>query len=1061
MLMKKISLFLLCIMATISVGLHAQNITVKGTVTDAETGEGVAYAGVLVKGGATLSGTTTDENGQYEITVPANGTLVFSAIGYADQEVAVNGRAVVDVVMSEDTEMLDETIVVAYGTAKKASFTGSAASVKKETLEKSSVSNISKALEGAVAGVQIASGSGTPGSGASIIVRGIGSISSSQSPLIVVDGVPYEGSLNSISSQDIESMTVLKDAAANSMYGARGSNGVIIITTKGSKGGKVRVNFEAKAGVNTRGVPTYDIVSDPGEWYELQYEAIRNNLSESMGYLGASKYAAANLVDGYVKYNIYKGVDNGNIIDPMTGKLTAAAKSASLKWNDSWQTDVFRPGVRQEYNVNVSGGTDATQAYVSAGYLSDNGYVVNSGFDRLSARVKVDQKIGKHVKIGGNIAFSRTEQKQFGTSESSNYSNIFMFTQNIGPIYPIYLYDEEGKKMQDEKGEDRYDFGTEYTRPYAQEQNPYATSATGAHTTKYDNVSSRGYFEWKFLKDFTFTANVAYDVFNGEEITFYTPIGGDALSVKGREYREVSRYDALNLNQMLNWNHKFGDHNVTALLVHESKIDHYSYFMGHMVGFTNSTNYEFANAVNYQDMTSYRSSYSLEGYLGKLEYDYKDRYYLSASIRRDGSSNFAPAVRWGTFWAVSAAWRLKEEPFMKNVSWLDNLKIKASYGTQGNDNVGRAYEDLYRVDRVDGSAAFTKVLRGNPDLTWEKSNNFNVGFESGFFNRLTLNADFFIKETKDLLYQSPIPPSEGSPNYIWKNEMDMKNTGIELELGADIIKTNNVKWNVGLNLTHYKNELTKLPASKPKEDFPDGYQAGSYWRALGSSLYDYYTYEYVGVDPTNGLPQYNKYNYKTDEEGEFVRDDNGEKIVESVEIVNKTSDASLRKTHKSAIPDLTGGLNTTLEAYGFDLTVQTAFQVGGYVWDSFYQSLLNAGEPGANFHKDVFNRWTPTHTDTNIPALKYNSQSAGIEGSDYYLTKASYFSLKNVTLGYTIPEKLTRKINLQKVRIYAMGDNIWLKSYRKGLDPRQSFSGDTGYTYSAIAVWSLGLNLTF
>ena len=1051
--MKKIRIFFTAVVMTFAcIAMSAQNLAVRGTVVD-EGGNPVVGANVVLRGSQT-NYTLTDVTGSFRMNVPSNGVLEVNCLGFMDQSVPVNGQTNITVVLIEDSTTLDETIIVAYGTAKKSSFTGSATTVKKETLENVSVSNVGKALEGAVSGVQISSSSGTPGSGASIIVRGIGSISSSQSPLIVVDGVPYEGSLNSISTQDIESMTVLKDAAANSMYGARGSNGVIIITTKGSKAGTVHVNFEGKVGVNTRGVPTYDIITDKGEYYEMMYESIRNSLAGPMGYLAASNYAAENLISGYMKYNAYQGVADNNIIDPLTGKLTEAAKNASFKWTDNWLTDVFDPGIRQEYNVNVAGGNDITQAYASAGYLSDQGYVVNSGFDRISGRVKVDQKIGKNVKIGGNIALARTNMQQFGTSESSNYSNIFMFTQNIGPIYPIYLYDASGNPMYDDKGNRRYDFGSDYQRPYAQEQNPYATSESGVHTITRDNLSSRGYFEWKFLKDFTFTANVAYDVFNTEEITFYTPIGGDAYSVNGREYREISRYGAFNANQLLNWGHSFGDHNVSVLLGHETKTDRSSYFYGHMTGFTNSTNYEFANAVNYQDMTSYTSSYKLEGYFLKAEYDYKDRYYLTASYRRDGSSNFHPDVRWGSFWAVGASWRLKEEPFMKDLVWLDNLKLKASYGTQGNDSAGRAYEDLYQVDRVDGSAAFTKVLRGNPDLTWEKSNNFNTGIEASIFNRLSFDVEFFIKETKDLLYQSPLPSSEGSPAWIWKNEMDMKNTGVELELTANLIRTQNVKWDLSLNATHYKNQLTKLPSSKPADLFPDGYQAGSYWRKLGGSLYDYYTYEYAGVDPTNGLPMYNKYTPVLDENGE----ETGE---ETLSIVNTSSEASRRETGKSAIPDLTGGIATTLQVYGFDLSIQTAYQLGGYVWDSFYQSLLNAGEPGANFHKDAFNRWTPSHTDTNIPALKYNSQSAGIESSDFYLTKASYFSLKNVTLGYTLPASLIRRANLQRVRIYAMGDNLWLKSARKGLDPRQSFSGSTGYTYSAIATWSLGVNLSF
>ncbi|WP_297644934.1 SusC/RagA family TonB-linked outer membrane protein, partial [uncultured Bacteroides sp.] len=937
---------------------------------------------------------------------------------------------------------LDEVMVVAYGTAKKSSFTGAASTVRGEKIQKMQVSDISKSLEGSIAGVQTVSSSGTPGSSSSIIIRGLGSISSSQSPLIVVDGVPYEGSLNSISTQDIESLTVLKDAAANSMYGARGSNGVIIITTKGSKSGKAQINFEARYGFNARGVGNYDIITDAGEYYEMMYEAIRNSLVPDLGYAGANVYASQHLIDGYLKYNKFKGVADNALIDPLTGKLNPAAKT--YKWNDNWAEDPFENGTRQEYNVNISGGTEQTQAYASLGYLKDEGYMVGSGFDRISARVKVDQKIGKYFKVGGNIAYANTIMSKFGDT-NSNYSNIFMFSQNIGPIYPIYLYDNEGNLMYDEKGNVRYDFNS----PYAAPQNPLAVAKENINKTTNDNLSTRGYFEANFLKDFKFSLNVAYDVFNLNQTNFATPIGGDAENVGGRGYKYATRYGALNVNQLLNWNHSFGNHNVSALLGHETKNDHYNYMYGHMTNFADPSNPEFSNAAQYQGLSSYTSEYALEGYFVKGEYNYADRYYFTASYRRDGSSRFHKDNRWGSFWAIGGSWRLKEEAFLKDVKWLDNLKLKASFGTQGNDNVGYThnYSDLYTVDRVDGEAAFTKVLRGNKDLTWEKSDNFNVGIEMGVLERITFNADFFIKETKDMLYASPLASSEGNPTYIYRNEMNMKNTGVEFELSADIIKNNRFKWNVALNATHYKNELTKLPASKPADEFPDGYQASSYWRKIGGSLYDWYTYEYVGVDPENGKPMYNKY----------VKDEDGN---ETIEIVNRTSDASLRQTGKSAIPDLTGGLSTTFEAFGFDLNIQTAFQVGGYVWDSFYTSLMNSGSRGQNMHKDMFNRWTPTNTNTNIPALGYDMQDQSASG-DFALTKASYFSLRNLTVGYTLPTNMMKKVGINKLRVYLTGDNIWLKSKRKGLDPRQSFSGSTGYTYSALSTYSIGLNLSF
>ena len=1062
--MEKRLTMLMCSLFLLLGGALAQT-KISGTVLSQEDGQPIIGAAVKVDG--TGTGMLTNVNGQFSLTLPEGKTMItVSYLGYESQTVkAKNGMRVF---LKSDAAALDEVVVVAYGTQKKSSFTGSASTMKSDKIEKLQVSNLSKALEGAVAGVQIASSSGTPGSGASIIVRGIGSISSSQSPLIVVDGVPYEGSLNSISSQDIESMTVLKDAAANSMYGARGANGVIMITTKAAKSGKAVVNFESRWGFNTRCVPNYDIISDPGEYYEMFFEAYRNSLATTMGYAAAADYAAKNMISEHLKYNVYKGVADDQLINPLTGKLNPAA--TELKWGDDWTKDPFKSSLRQEYNVNVSGGDDKTQAYFSASYLGDKGYMPGSDFDRFAGRAKVDQKLGQYVKVGVNLAYARTDQQQFTTNPTgySNYSNIFMFSQMIAPIYPINLYKEDGSLWLDKDGNSQYDWGTEYARPYGSEQNPLAAAEQNINQIIRDNVSSRGYFEFTFLKDFKFTANVAFDVFNTMQTRFMTPVGGDAKNVGGRGYKNNSRYEALNVNQILDWNHEFGKHGVHLMAVHENKQDRNNYLYGQMTNYSDYTNPEFSNAALYQDLTSYKYEYALEGYLFKGEYNYNDTYYLNASIRRDGSSRFHKDNRWGTFWAIGGAWRVDKEAFMQNVKAISALKLKASYGTQGNDNIDseymNAYSDMYSVGRLaGGAAAFSKYFRGNPDLTWEKQAMFNIGFELGLLKRISVNFDFFVKNNKDMLFQSPLAQSEGAPSWIYKNEVDMKNTGFEVEISADIIKTKDIKWNAAINFSHYKNELTRLPASKPEDKYPAGFERGSYWWKKGSSIYNWSGYEYVGVDHATGKPQYNKYTYEMEADGVTPKvDGDGNKIVKSKEIVNTISEATVVNLDKSAIPDLTGGFTTSLEAYGFDLSIQTAFQLGGWVRDSYYASLMNSGDHGQNFHKDMFNRWTSANTDTNIPALKASSHDAGIySSSDFFLTKANYFSLKNITLGYSIPANVLNKIGIQRARVYLTGDNIWLLSKRKGLDPRQSFSGSTSYVYSALSSYSAGINITF
>ena len=1041
--MGKIRLFFTLVLISLSLSMTAQNLTVSGQVTDDGTGEGIPFASVIVKG--TTHGVATNADGFYSISVSDGAILEFSSIGYVKVELPVNGSSVLDVALKTDSEFIDETIVVAYGVQKKSSFVGAAEQISGEKLETLSSTNISKSLEGAVAGLQTSSSSGTPGSSASIRIRGLGSVSASQEPLLIVDGVPYEGSLNSISSNDIESLTVLKDAAANSMYGARGSNGVIIITTKRGTSDRVSVTFDAKVGVNSRGVPTYDVITNPADYYEMTWEAVRNSLyyGGQMSLGQANAYASGALIDNYLRYNIYKGISNTEVIDPATGKINPYAYD--LKWNDNWNKDVFRNGVRQEYNLSASGGSEKTQAYMSVSYLNDKGYVPSSGFQRISVRGKIDQSIGKYIKVGLNVAYSNTVQNLYNSSESQgSYSNLFMFGQMIAPIYPIFQYDlETGERLYGSNGEDLYDWGE--NRAYGQLSNPYGQLMTSKNEVISDNISSRGYIDIQILKDLKFTANVAYDTFIDKYDYYTTPVGGDAATVNGRGTQQTLRHSALNANQLLSYTPTFGDHSLSILLGHETKSDTEYYLYGQMTNFVDPNNTDFANGVTYQNLTSQTSEYFLQGAFVRAEYSYANKYYVSGSYRMDASSRFAPDKRWGSFWSVGASWNMKQENFLLGVENVNALKIKASYGTQGNDNIGvtKVYEDLYAINRVDGEASIVRTYRAAPDVTWEKSNNFNAGIESRFFDRLSVNADFFIKETKDMIYYRPLAPSQGSPATQLVNDMDMKNTGIEFEISADIIKTPNVLWNVTVNGTHYKNAITKLPSDQPQ----DGYNSGSYWRELGGSLYDFYIYEWAGVDRETGLPLYNRYSQEG-KGGEFLG------------TTSVATNATNRAVGKSAIPDLYGGFSTYLTFYGFDVSASFAYQIGGWTLDSNYQSLMSAGSVGTNWHKDIFQRWTPQNTDTDVPRLQ-NADLNAAQTSTRFLTKASYLSLRNVTIGYTLPKRITDKIAMQNLRIYLTGDNLWYTSKRKGLDVRQSFSGETGFTYSALRTISAGISFTF
>lgn len=1051
--MKRVFFTLLFIMAIGLQALLAQSRTISGTVTSAEDGSPIMGASLLVKG--TSVGTSTTVDGKFKITVPEGfKILVVRYIGMKLQEVELQNKSVYEIEMQSSSEDLDEVMVVAYGTTKKSSFTGAATSIKGESLVKLQSSNVAKSLEGTVAGVQIASTSGQPGAEASIRIRGIGSISAGQSPLIVVDGVPTDQSLNSIPAQDIETLTVLKDAAANSMYGARGSNGVILITTKKGEKGKTKINFDSRFGANSRCVPAYDVVTNPGDYYELTWESVRNNLMEKSGYsqYDANQYASKNLISEFLGYNNYKGIADDEVIDPSTGLLNSAA--TTQKWSDNWLSEPFTNGTRQEYNLNMSGGNENTTAYMSFGYLNDGGYIVNSDFTRISARAKVDQKWSENLTMGMNLSYAQTAMNSpIEYDGGTNYSNIFNFSQDMAPIYPIYAYDlGTGNAILDANGNKTYDFGSGLfengiastkTRAYAAEQNPLYTQNESINETTYDNLSTHGYAEWKFLKDFKFTANLSYEVRNSLSTEFTTPLAGDAKSSGGYGYKTATRNVTLNVNQLLNYTKKIGLHNINLLVGHESYSQDYDYLYGSKQNYYDPYNPEFSNAGTTSSLTSYTAQYKIEGYLSRVEYSYDEKYYASASFRRDGSSKFAPAVRWGDFWSVGGAWRVNSESFLADMDEINNLKIKTSYGTQGNDAISGSnlYLDQYTMVSDGTSASPVFSYRGSSTLTWEKSNNFNAGFEMQVFDRLTLNLDFFIKETKDMIYAKPLPPSMGSPTWILDNQIDMKNNGYDFDMDLALIKSNSIKWNLIFNGMIYKNTLTRLPSDKD----PSGYRSGNYWREVGGSVYDWYLYEFAGVDQETG---YSKW---------YMDDANGNKVT-----TTDYSEADLYKIGKSPFPDFVGGLGTTFNANGFDLSLQTAFQVGGYVYDGVYAGLMGGGDSyGSNWSKDVYKRWTANNTQTNVPRISAGDQD--VNGtSDRFLTSASYFSLRNVTFGYTLPRKVLSKYDIQTLRIYFTSDNVWFKSARQGLDPRQSYTGITNSgIYSALRTTSVGVSLIF
>ncbi len=1044
--MKRLTLLLTCFVLSMGLAI-AQTTKVKGVVLD-ESDEPIAGASVMVKGN-TAVGTVTNIDGQFVLDVPTSSkALIVRYLGMEDEEVEVAPE--IRVQMKVAANLLDEVIVIAYGTATKKSFTGSASVVNSSSIEKRQASDITKTLQGAVAGVQATTLSGQPGSASTIRIRGLASISANSAPLYVIDGVPYEGSLNAINTMDVESMTILKDAAANSMYGARGANGVVLITTKKGQKGKSKVTFETRFGANTKSIPAYDLVTDPGRYLELEWESLRNR-AISDGNMNPNAWASNNLTTtayGTGGYNPYGNLPGNEVV--IDGKLNPNAK---LLYHDDWLTEPFSTGFRNEDVITISGGGDNTSYYMSAGYLTDESYIPNSDLQRFTGRAKIEQTVTPWFKTGFNIAYAKVLQNSpWSSDRAGSYANLFMFAQGIAPIYPIWQYDQStGQPLLDQFGNKMYDFGvTMGSRPYGSNTNPLSALNNDVRDSDTDNTTALGFAEFSFLKDFKLMLNIGVESNSYFQNSYQTPIAGDAKNVGGRNTRSSGKFFGLNSQQLLTWKRNFDKHSFDVLLGHESKKDQTYYMAAQKENFLIPDNPELVNAARLLDATSYKSEYSLESYISRIQYGYADKYYASASYRMDGSSRFHPDSRWGDFWSVGASWRISEEGFLKSQEWIDDLKLKASYGVQGNDRIGRnnAYDDQYTVVPQDGEIGISYVYRGNPNLRWEASGNLNAGVEFSFFNRLRGNIEYYVKKTSDLLYQKPLPPSMGAPTWIWENTISMKNYGVELELNYDVIKNDELVWTIGGNITSLTNKILKLP--KDRDINGKGYRNGWYYYKVGNSIFDYYFNEYAGVDPATGSSL-----WYTD-----VKDKDG--VVTGRTVTSDYAKATLYENGKHALNDYYGGVNTSLSWKGFDFSMDASYAIGGYTYDSQYSSSMNnMVSPGGGIHKDVeARRWTTPGQITDVPRLQFGLQNQNAQ-SDRFLTSRSYFSLQNVTLGYTLSKRVASKLGVESVRFYLAADELYLNSARKGFDPRLYVDGNSTYAYSAMRSTSFGLNINF
>ena len=1065
---RKLMLLMTCLF--IGIGLvNAQISKVTGTVISEEDGLPVVGASILVKG--TTMGTVTDLDGKFTLeNLPSTAkTLMISYIGMHTQEVAI--QRTLSIVLKADTETLDEVIVVAYGTAKKSAFTGSASVMKADKLEKRQVSNLTNALSGSVSGVQTVSYNGQPGTSAKVYIRGIGSMNANvdTDPLYVVDGIPFEGDISSINTQDIESMTVLKDAAASALYGARGANGVILVTTKKGQSGDARVTFDARWGVNSRMVGKYDVIKDTDTYMETLYQSFKNEGMQSMGYSSAAAHAYANNnLFGAIGYPIYT-LPQGEGLIGMDGKVNP---NAVLGYSDgkyyftpdNWDKEMIGSEMRQEYNMSVAGGSDRINYYFSAGYLQDGGIIENSGFDRITTRLNVDYQAKKWLKFGANMSYINSKSRYPGDqTNGSSSANAFNMAHMIAPVYPMFQRKADGSMDYDStNGRPIYDYGngqTGRTRNWMSMSNPMGDLLYNTEEYLMDIFSGKWYAELSPIEGLKLTASYGYNVDN----TRYHSLGnskyGQSASYGGSAYQNHDHTSGFNQQYLATYRKSFGNHNFDVLAGYESYDYRYenSYATGQNL--YKDGDFTVNNTIDQKRGGGSRSEYSTRGIIGRLNYDYAEKYYLSASYRRDASSRFHPDNRWGNFWSASAAWVVNKEHFLEDIEWIDILKLKASYGQQGNDRIGNnyAYLDQYSVTGADGVFSDGKlVYKGNKDLTWEKSDAFNAGVDFTLFgSKLSGTIEYFSRKTSDMLYSKPVANSNGYSS-IPVNIGSMTNSGMEIELSYTPIETKNLKWSLFGNATFSKNKINELDPELNGE-----WISGSTIYTEGESMYRSYIVKYAGVDAATGYPLYWT---KTTPAADATEEEKAAFVPEWYATSNyDEAYANGRQATDDLLPTVYGGFGTSLDFFGFDFSIQMAYQLGGKIFDYSYQALMHNGDgssAGQNWHVDMAKAWTPENTNTDVPRLNRSDKYTN-ELTDRWLTSSNYLSVNNITLGYTLPKNWLRSLNIQALRLYVAADNVALFSTRKGMDPRQGFRGTSGDTYSALRTISGGIKLTF
>ena len=984
---------------------------VTGVVKDV-MGEPLIGANVVEKGRST-NGVITDFNGKFTLEVDESASLVVSYIGYLAQDIPTKGKGDFHIILKEDTNTLDEVVVTGYGDFKKATYTGSASVLTTEKLEALPVVSVGQMIESNIPGISVVAGtSSQPGAKTTLRVRGVASMNASTEPLYVLDGVPipsYDlsnftsmseaggmGFIETLNPADIESITVLKDAASASLYGAKGANGVVLITTKKGKEGKLRVNMAAKYGI-TDFAYTYRPLMGGEERRKLIHEGLVNfQLDKGVSEQEAQQYADAN-IDQY-------------------------AKRLPQGYSD-WESALFKTGYQQDYNLSASAGNQNSSFIGSLGYTKQTGVSLNSEMERFTGRVDASNKY-KKVEFGMNASFSWT--KNVHLPEGKFYgSAIYASKVNLTPSTPIY--NEDGTYASG------YRENNGYNPILEAEVNDYY-----ARTVRAMGTAKIAYNVWDNLKVssvFTVDYSLTKDFF------FESPDGRDGATYQGRGRMQMTDRIRYTSQNNLTYSKTFGKHSVSAVTAFEVMKYDYEDLYAAKKTYGQDINTSLGNAADPIDADQKLQEDALMSYVASVNYSYDDKYYASFSFRRDGSSRLSPDTRWGNFWSLSASWRLSQERFMQPLkSVLSDLKLRASYGVNGNlPSSYYGYQSTYTTGAFySGKPSPWESTLGNEELTWEKNYALNLGLDIGLFSRVNVSLDWYTRTTKDLLMSKQLNSISGFSSLL-TNVGQMRNTGVELEVRSNNIKTKDFSWTTAFNLSHNKNKILKLA------DLP-WFVDGRYVRKEGYPFNTIYLREYAGVDPETGSALY--YDNQQDENGNYTK--------------NKVTDPGQASPIplKDITPTISGGFMNTFNYKFIDLSFNLSYSFGGYSYDNASYILQDDGYSViSNKSTEQRRRWQKPGDITDVPRFVYGNKKGGNYNSSRAIHSTDHIRLKSLILGLNAPKAWLQKLGIGNARIYFSGTNLLTWAAYDQYDPEMS--GVVGFYTPPLKTYAFGLELKF